>query len=128
MQSECIKNWHEVVDKRDPALLEDLLADDVIFYSPVVHTPQKGKGITAKYLAAAMAVLFSDSWQYVSEMYNDQRATLEFETVIDGITINGVDLIRWDENQKIVEFKVMVRPLKAIGLLHQLMAEKLTPA
>ena len=125
MQSECIKNWHEVVNQRDPGLLNGLLADDVVFHSPVVHTPQKGKTITTMYLTAAMDVLFGDSWQYVSEMYNDHRATLEFETVIDGITINGVDLIQWNTEQKIVEFKVMVRPLKAIGLLHQMMAEKL---
>lgn len=125
MQSECIKNWHEVVNQRDPALLNGLLADDVVFHSPVVHTPQKGKAITTMYLTAAMDVLFGDSWQYVSEMYNDDRATLEFETVIDGITVNGVDLIQWNNEQKIVEFKVMVRPLKAIGLLHQMMAEKL---
>ncbi|MGR8949616.1 MAG: nuclear transport factor 2 family protein [Gammaproteobacteria bacterium] len=125
MQSDCIEKWHEVVTRQDTVLLADLLSDEVVFFSPVVHTPQKGKAITLKYLSAALEVLANDSWAYVSEMHNENRATLEFETVIDGITINGVDLIRWNERGKIVEFKVMVRPLKAIGVLHQKMAEKL---
>lgn len=125
MPSECIMRWHEFVATSDLKQLDNLLSEDVVFYSPVVHTPQRGKSITAKYLAAAMEVLVNDSWQYVSETSNDHQAVLEFVTEIDGIEINGVDIISWNEQNLIVEFKVLVRPLQAINLVHEKMAERL---
>ena len=125
MPSECIMRWHEFVATSDLEQLNNLLSEDVVFYSPVVHTPQQGKSITAKYLAAAMEVLVNDSWQYVSETSNDHQAVLEFVTEIDGIEINGVDIISWNEQNLIVEFKVLVRPLQAINLVHEKMAERL---
>ena len=125
MPSECITRWHEFVATSDLEQLDNLLSEDVVFYSPVVHTPQRGRSITAKYLAAAMEVLVNDSWQYVSETSNDHQAVLEFVTEIDGIEINGVDIISWNEQNLIVEFKVLVRPLQAINLVHEKMAERL---
>ncbi|MEM7466198.1 MAG: nuclear transport factor 2 family protein [Pseudomonadota bacterium] len=125
MANECIETWHQVVETRSHDLLGQVLADDVVFFSPVVHTPQKGKAITTKYLLAALDVLVNSSWRYTAETYNATQAVLEFEAEVDGIIINGVDIITWNDQQQISSFKVMVRPLKAIGLLHQKMAEKL---
>jgi hypothetical protein len=102
--------------------LSSLLADKVKFYSPVVHTPQTGKEITIQYLSAAFHVFFNESFQYVRELTGPRDAALEFEVEIDGISVNGIDLIKWDDEGKIVEFKVLVRPLKAINLIHQKMA------
>ncbi|MFN0185238.1 MAG: nuclear transport factor 2 family protein [Aquabacterium sp.] len=123
-----VERWHRLAQARDPSQLDDLLADDVVFLSPVVHTPQRGKAITKAYLAAALQVLGNEQFRYVREIVGAQDAVLEFETVIDGIAINGVDLIRWDWTGRITEFKVMVRPLKAVNMLHQQMAAMLERA
>jgi hypothetical protein len=114
--------WHELVRTRDVAGLDALLADDVVFHSPVVHTPQVGKAITARYLAAAFHVLFHESFRYVREIAGPQDAALEFQVEIEGIAVNGVDLIKWNDAGRIVEFKVLIRPLKAINLIQQKMA------
>jgi len=113
------------VRNRDRAGLERLLAEDVTFHSPVVHTPQRGKAITAAYLAAALQVLGNDTFRYVREVVAARDAVLEFEVELDGVHVNGVDLIRWGEDGRIVDFKVMVRPLKAVNALHRMMAEAL---
>ncbi len=117
--------WHEIVRSRDMRQLATLLHDDVVFHSPVVHTPQRGKAITTFYLTGALHVLNNASFRYEREVVGPNDAVLEFFTEVDGIMINGVDLIRWDEGGQIVDFKVMVRPLKAINVLHQKMAEML---
>jgi len=117
--------WHRLVDARSPDGLDALLADDVVFLSPIVHTPQVGRAITNAYLTAAFHVLFNDTFRYVREIVGDDSAALEFETEIDGIQINGVDLIRFDADGRIVEFKVMVRPLKAIQRVHAMMKQRL---
>ena len=117
--------WHEFVHRRDVGLLEKLLADDVVFHSPVVHTPQRGRAISLLYLRGAMQVLGTPAFRYEREIRGERDALLEFVTEIDGITINGVDLIRWDEAGRIIDFKVLVRPLKAINVLHQKMGELL---
>lgn len=118
-----IEKWHNIVQTRNPVRLDDLLADNVVFYSPVVHTPQIGKALTTMYLSAAVRVFGNDSFRYVREVVGVSDAVLEFETEIDGITVNGVDMIKWNADGKIIEFKVMIRPLKAINLIHQKMGE-----
>ncbi|HMH29776.1 MAG TPA: nuclear transport factor 2 family protein [Steroidobacteraceae bacterium] len=123
MKSDPIKTWHRIVDERDVEGLDALLADEAVFHSPVVHTPQVGKPITKKYLTAAFHVFFNDSFRYVRELQGDRDAVLEFEVKLDGITVNGVDMIKWNDAGKISEFKVMLRPLKAVNLIHQKMAE-----
>ncbi len=105
--------------------LDLLLADDVEFHSPVVHTPQVGLAVTRAYLAAAFHVFFNDSFRYVRELASARDAVLEFEVELDGIRVNGVDMLTWNEEGKIIAFKVMVRPLKAINLIHQKMAAML---
>lgn len=125
MRPKAIEDWHRVAKTGDARLLDELLADDAVFQSPVVHTPQVGKAITTKYLASAMLVLNGDSFRYLDEWIGPKSAVLEFSTVVQGIEINGVDIIGWNDEGKITTFKVMVRPLKAINLLHQLMAARL---
>jgi SnoaL-like domain len=125
MHPVAIARWHEIVRARDIAGLDALLADDVIFESPIVHTPQRGKEITTMYLHAALHVLNNDNFRYLNEWFNDSSAVLEFATVIDGITMNGIDMITWNSNDQITHFKVMVRPLKAINLLHTMMGAQL---
>jgi hypothetical protein len=120
-----IAAWHDVVRTRDAAALVALLDDDVVFHSPVVHTPQRGKAITLRYLTGAMQVLNPSAFHYELEIVGAHAAALEFATEIDGIQVNGVDLIRWNDAGRIVEFKVMVRPLKAVNIVHQKMAEML---
>jgi hypothetical protein len=125
MSSDPIARWHRAVEAKDFAATEDLLAEDAVFYSPVVHSPQAGKALTAKYLRAAMAVLNTPSFRYVGEWRSERSAVLEFEVALDGVHVNGVDMIRWNEEGRIVWFKVMMRPLKALNAVIPRMAEQL---
>ena len=117
--------WHDLLSRRDAAGLPALLADDAVFHSPVVHRPQVGVPIVAAYLGAAFAVFGNDSFRYVRELRGERDAALEFEVEIDGIAVNGIDLIRWNADGRIVDFKVMLRPLKAVNLIHEKMAAML---
>ena len=117
--------WHACVKSRSAQALSEILSDDVVFHSPVVHTPQRGKVITQRYLTGALQVLNNEHFRYTREISNGSDALLEFETEIDGLHINGVDLIRFGADGRIVDFKVMVRPLKAVNALHQQMAAML---
>lgn len=134
----AIDQWHQLVDAIGTETSDDqarlqlltekldaLLADEVTFHSPVVHTPQEGKEITKLYLIGAFHVLGNDHFKYLREVISEQDAILEFETQIDGISVNGVDMIRWNDEGKIVDFKVMVRPLKAINKVHGMMGQML---
>jgi len=123
--TDALARWHRIVARRDPAGLADLLADEVVFHSPVVHTPQIGKAVTMRYLAAALRVFGNPSFRYVRELAGAHDAVLEFEVEIDGVHVNGVDMIRWDDAGRVVDFKVMLRPLKAVNLIHQKMAAML---
>ena len=125
MTDHALETWHRLVRTHDPSGLDALLAEDAIFYSPIVHTPQRGRKLAASYLSAAFQVFFNPTFRYVREIIGPSDAMLEFETEIDGIHVNGVDLIKWNESGQIVEFKVMLRPLKAINLIHQRMAAML---
>ena len=124
----ALETWHDIVRTRDANGLGDLLADYVVFYSPVVHTPQIGKAIATMYLMAALDVFGNESFRYVREVVGESDAVLEFETEIDGIIVNGVDMIRWNDDGKIIEFKVMLRPLKAVNIIHAKMGEMLNSA
>ena len=121
-----LDKWYGYMKSHDRAALWDLLRPDAVFESPVVHTPQRGREITFKYLSSAEQVLGGEGFAYVSEWRSDNGAVLEFEKTIDGIKINGVDIIKFDDDGRITHFKVMVRPLKAMNLLHRLMGEQLT--
>jgi hypothetical protein len=123
-----IERWHHVVKSRDMRALHELLADEVVFVSPVVHTPQAGRAITQAYLQAAMVVLNNATFRYLNQWYGSDSAVLEFECVVDGITVNGIDMIHWNAQGRIDHFKVMVRPLKAVNKLHEMMGRQLQAA
>jgi len=122
MSFAALDKWHAHVKSGDPADVPALLAEDAVFQSPVVHTPQAGRAVAALYLQAAMSLLNNGTFRYLGEWTAERTAVLEFEAVVDGITINGVDMIWWNEEGLITRFKVMIRPLKAINLLHAKMA------
>lgn len=127
MRSDNLQRWLDQVaaGMHDAHAIAALLADDAVFHSPVVHTPQRGKAIVTAYLAAAGKVLGGEDFHYLREFDCGERAVLEFVTGIDGIVINGIDMIEWNGDGLIADFKVMVRPLKAITKLHELMAAEL---
>jgi len=121
MTIDTIATWHRLVAERDVGGLSALIADDAVFHSPIVHRPQVGKALTQRYLTAAFHVFFNESFRYVRELVSERDAMLEFLVEIEGITINGVDMIKWNDEGQIVDFKVMLRPLKGIELIHQKM-------
>jgi len=125
MIENTIATWLKLVETKDAAGLDDILAENVVFHSPVVHTPQAGKPITTLYLTAALRVLDNDTFKVLREVISGNNAVLEFQTVIDGISINGVDMITWGEDGRITDFKVMIRPLKAVNMVHKMMGDML---
>lgn len=121
--------WHDYMKSGgDAALLSAQIAADAVFHSPVVHSPQAGKAKVMLYLLSAAKVLGNESFTYVREIIDGNDAMLEFTSVIDGIHINGIDLIRFDDAGKIIDFKVMVRPVKAVNKLWEMMAAQLQAA
>jgi hypothetical protein len=123
-QPAALRRWHAVVTSKNPALLDDLLADDVVFRSPAVFAPQEGKVLTASYLSAALKVL-GPSLRYVSQWHDQASAVLEFEADLGGVYVQGVDILRWNAEGKLVSFTVMVRPLRGLHKLVELMALQL---
>lgn len=121
-----ITAWHRVIAAgSNPQALAAILRNDAVFHSPVVHTPQVGKPIVMAYLTAAGATLGNDSFTYLREVVDGDTAVLEFQTEMDGIQINGIDMITFDDEGMIKDFKVMVRPLKAINKVWEAMAAQL---
>ena len=136
MIEEHIKQWHDFTHGNFPGGLDTLLADDIIFYSPVVFTPQEGKELAKLYLMAAGNTFGGDdakkngdledsSFRYTKEVLSGNQAILEFETKIEGKYVNGVDIISFNEDGKISEFKVMIRPLQAVNIIHMQMQKML---
>lgn len=117
--------WHRYVLGNDVDLLDELIADDAVFHSPVVHTPQRGREKVMLYLGAAARVFAGAGFTYVRELVDGAETCLEFTATIDGTEIDGVDLIRFDLEGRIVDFKVMIRPLRAIDVLWEKMAAEL---
>ena len=138
MIDETVAKWHEHLRGALPGGLDELLADDVVFLSPVVYTPQEGKAITKAYLEAAYGALGGEpggagegsggGFRYTKQVLSGDTAVLEFETSVDGKYVNGVDIIRCDDHGRIVEFRVMIRPLQAVNAVHRQMAAALEAA
>ncbi|MEM7327180.1 MAG: nuclear transport factor 2 family protein [Pseudomonadota bacterium] len=121
-----LQGWFDyMMGGHSKSLLLEMLHDDVVFRSPVVHTPQEGKAITFAYLSAAGNTLGNGTFKYTKVFDCGDKAVLEFETEMDGIQVNGIDMIEWDSDGKITDFKVMVRPLKAIQTVHAAMGKML---
>lgn len=141
---DVIDRWHQHLRGQLPGGLDELLADDVVFYSPIVYTPQEGKAVTKLYLEAAGqalpgeggggddgAIVVDDdrrppgAFRYTKKVLSGDTAVLEFETTVEGKYVNGVDIIRCDDTGHIVEFRVMIRPLQAVEIVHRQMARML---
>jgi ketosteroid isomerase-like protein len=120
----ALRAWYSVVETKDAALLDDLLADDVVFRSPAMFTPQHGKAAATRYLASAIVVL-GPSLRYISELHDDSSAVLEFEAELDGVYVHGVDLLRWNADGQLVSFTVMARPIRGLQKLIELMGPQL---
>jgi SnoaL-like protein len=116
-----IEAWRQLVANKDAAGVEAILAENAVFHSPLVDTPQIGRAVTQQYLAAAFGVFSEGSFRYVREVVGERDAILEFVVELDGVVVNGVDMIRWNDEGKIVDFKVMLRPLKALRVMQQKM-------
>jgi hypothetical protein len=124
---DVIARWHRYL-RGLPGGLDELLADDVVVYSPVVYTPQRGRAITAQYLEAASRTLAGGAggvFHYTKQVLSGDTAVLEFETSVEGKYVNGVDIIRWNDAGRIVEFRVMMRPLQGIQAVHEQMGRRL---
>lgn len=122
--SNSLPQWHQFVATQDTDVLSQILAEDCVFYSPVVHSPQEGRDLTLMYLTGAMHVL-QDGFHYQKEVIDGSQAVLEFVCEVDGLQVNGVDIISFNEAGEIAEFKVMLRPLKAINAVHEKMRQML---
>jgi hypothetical protein len=126
MTSSVIERWHQFIGGgHDPAVLDALLDDDAVFYSPAVFTPQEGRQKTTAYLMAAAKMFGGTDFRYVEEWVGDRSAVLEFAATVDGVYVNGVDLITWNDDGRIVSFKVMMRPFKGLEAIMPKMAELL---
>ena len=125
MTTAALDTWHRLVRTNDASGLRELVAEDAVFHSPVVHAPQHGRKLTVMYLSAAFKVFFNPTFRYVREIVGPHDAMLEFETEIEGVLVNGVDIITWNDAGQITAFKVMLRPLKGINVIHQKMGELL---
>jgi len=128
MHPPALARWHACIQARSAADLPALLAEDIAFHSPVVHRPVQGKPMVLAYLSAALQVFGQPSFRYVREIVGPEDAMLEFELELDGVHINGVDILRWNEAGQLVDFKVMLRPLKAVNLIHERMGAMLQAA
>jgi len=125
MTPPVITRWIAIIENGRTDDLEALLADDAVFFSPAVFTPQEGREKTAMYLKAAAKVFGDSDFHYVEQWYEERSAILEFAATIDGIYVNGIDMIHWNDDEQIVSFKVMLRPLKALQAIIPAMAELL---
>jgi hypothetical protein len=125
MTPAVIQRWIDIIDNHRPAELDGLLAEDAVFYSPAVFAPQEGKAKTAMYLRAAEKMFSGTDFRYVGQWFGERSAVLEFTATIDGIYVDGIDMIAWNDDEKIVSFKVMMRPFKALQVIMPKMAELL---
>ena len=125
MIEQQMQHWHEIVRNRDANGLKSFLDAEVIFHSPVLFEPQRGIELTTFYLSAALKVLVNDHFKYEREIRDGANVVLEFTTELDGIVVNGVDMIRFNESGRVIEFKVMLRPLKGIQAVQERMMKML---
>src|SRR5690349_8343652 len=125
MTAQVLQRWIDFIGTHDPAALDEMLAEDAVFYSPAVFTPQQGRAKTAMYLNAAAKVFGGTDFRYVEQWQGENSAILEFTATLDGIVVDGIDMIHWNAGGKIVSFKVMIRPLKGLQAVIPRMAELL---
>lgn len=114
--------FREAVEAQDLDAVEALLADDVVFRSPVAFAPYPGKAITAAILRAVVEVF--EDFRYVRQIEDGREHAYVFEATVDGLELTGCDFLTLDGDGRIVDLMVMVRPLKAAQALAARMAER----
>ena len=120
-----LNTWHNFVKNKNHENLSNFIDDNAVLYSPVVFKPIKGGFMVGMYLMAAAEIIGNSSFKYVREICDSENAILEFKTEINGITVEGVDMLKFTKEGKLKEIKVMIRPLKAVNIVHQKMGEYL---
>lgn len=120
-----VQRWLDLIDGDHGGDVAILLAPDAVFYSPAVFTPQEGRETTAAYLNAAAKLFGGKGFRYINHWYTDRSAVLEFVADLDGISVNGIDMIEWNDAEEITSFKVMLRPFKALQTVILKMTELL---
>jgi hypothetical protein len=122
--NETLSLWHKFVETGNPAILEEILAGDVKFHSPFVWKPKDGKDVTIVILTT-VAKVFED-FKYVREIVGEQDCALEFEARVGELTLRGIDLIQVNDDGKIIDFEVMIRPANALQALGMEMGKRLS--
>jgi len=125
MTPPLIDRWISIIETGRTDDLDALLAEDAVFYSPAVFTPQQGKALTAKYLKSAATLFHDTDFHYVEQWYSERSAILEFAATVNGIYVNGIDMVHWNDDEQIVSFKVMLRPFRGLQVIMPAMAELL---
>ena len=125
MTPPVIKRWLDIIENDRTSEIEGVLAEDAVFYSPAVFSPQEGRDMAVAYLTAASKMFSGTDFHYVEQWYSERSAILEFAATIDGKYVNGIDMIHWNDDGRIVSFKVMMRPLKGLEAIMPKMAELL---
>jgi hypothetical protein len=120
-----IERWLRVIEDGQSAHLDDMLAEDAVFYSPAVFTPQRGRATALAYLQAAEQMFSATNFHYVEKWYGENSAVLHFAADVDGLSLEGIDMIHWNDAGKITSIKVMMRPFKALQAVIGRMAELL---
>lgn len=120
-----VERWLQVIEDGQTAQLDDMLAEDAVFYSPAVFTPQRGRATVLAYLHAAEQMFSATNFHYVQKWYGENSAVLHFAADVDGLSLEGIDMIQWNDAGKITSIKVMIRPFKALQGVIVKMAELL---
>lgn len=123
--SQALAHWHSMVAQGDLSTLPSILHAQAVFRSPVAHTPYPGAPVVTLILTT-VAKVFTD-FEYLRELSTEDglSVVLEFSAKVNGKQLKGIDMIRFDESGKIVEFEVMIRPLNALQALAGEMASRL---
>ena len=120
-----IERWHQILETADMEALGSLIAEDAVFHSPIMHTPQVGRALVQQYLGAAYLLFSQYPFKYGREITSGNEAMLEFEVEMEGLYVNGVDIITWNDKGEINDIKVMLRPLKGVHLIQEKMLAQL---
>ena len=115
--------WHQCVE--NASLDPEMMTEDVVFHSPYVYTPIKGKINVSRYLEAAGMVFLNSNFRYIEEIIGDKQACLVFEVTINDLYVNGVDYLIWNDQQKLTEIRVFIRPFEALNEIKEFMVKYL---
>ena len=125
---QSIAHWHEMLANRDMSILNELLADDIVFRSPVAFNPYPGKPVVFFILSNVIQIF--ENFTYHREFYTEDglNVVLEFSANIGDKKLKGIDMIRFNEDGQMIDFEVMIRPKSGIEALATLMGQRMAQA